>query len=262
MSDRTLSRRQFVASGVAAVGAMLGSTRARGEIWADDAGEWAPNHVTHVGDDWDELEIYQPRLITNASDRRQMVGMFGAYMDSDRYDTRAYTYWLRYSHQDSLLDVIPFLGERFAGDAHLGDHEPFTAFVDPDTGDIEDVLYTGYHHYGVALEADEANLSSEATDDPTHTPLKVVSPHHHYRLGDEDAGVLASNVTDTKSFLDGYPDWDDQGIWDSSNREAVTDPWAAREIGHWWEEGTWDHRLARIRLALTIRDRHDDLIEV
>lgn len=256
----TLTRREFVATTAATVGLLAGTHTTAAQEWTDERGGWAPDHVTHVGDDVGELELYQPRLITTVSDRRQMIGMFGAYMDSDEYDTRAYSYWLKYTHQDSVLDRLGFLSERFAADAHLGDHEPFIAFVDPDTGAVEEVVYTGYHHYAVKLGATDANLSAEAADDPTHTPLEVVSPHHHYRLGEADAGTLASNTTDMDSFLTAFEDWDEQGIWDSSDRQTVRDPWRARERGHWWKAGTWDHRLAQIRVLMTVRDEHDDLL--
>lgn len=260
-TERTLSRREFVTGTAVAAATVLGTSRtARADIWRDDAGGWASDHITHVGDDTEELEKYQPRLISDAFDREKMIGMFGWYADSEDHDTRAYNYWLKYTHQDSLVDHIPLLGEALAADAHLGDHEPYTAFVDTDTGEVKEVLYTGYHHYAVHLDAEDANLSSEVLDEPTHTPLEIVSPHHHYRLGSEDAGTLASNTTDMESFLDVYDDWREDWLdADSTNLEAIKDPWKAREIGHWWAEGTWDHRLARIRVFLNWRDEHDDL---
>lgn len=260
--SRTYTRRQVVTGTAIAVGTVLGSSRsAQADIWADEGGAWAPEHVTHVGDDPDELAKFQPRLVSTPTDRNKMIGMFGWYADSDEYDTRAYSYWLKYTHQDSLVDLIPFIGGLAAADSHLGDHEPFIAFVDPETDEVEDVLYTGYHHYGVHLESDDANLDAEVLDRPTHTPLEIQAPHHHYQLADEGEGVLADYTTDMESFLENYDDW--RETWldaESTNLGAIQDPWKAREIGHWWAEGTWDHRLARIRVFLNWRDEHDDLI--
>lgn len=248
------TRRQFLATSGATLAAVVGV----GSVSATDDFGWLPGHVTQVGDDPDELERYQPRLVTNAEDRQKMVGMFGWYADSSVYDTRAYYYWLKYTHQDSVLDSIPLVGGIFAADAHLGDHEPYIAFVNTATGEVERVVYTGYHHYAVELDADNANLSDGyQAGVETHTPLEVVTPHHHYRLADEGRGVLASNITSMDSFLDAYPTWDRQGIFDNSNEETVRDPWEVKSAGHWWDEGTIDYRLASIRIALNWRDAGD-----
>ncbi|ELY97142.1 hypothetical protein [Natrialba asiatica] len=263
MSDQSLSRREFIASGVAAVGAVLGTQSASADIWSDEGGSWAASHITHVGDDAAELEKYQPRLVTLPEDRQRMIGIYGWYADSDRYNTRAYNYWMKYSHQDSLTDRIPFLGSLFAEDAHLGDHEPFTALVDSETGAVQEVLYSGYHHYASVLAAENAHLSAEAVEGKeTHTPLEVVTPHHHYRLAGTDDGVLASNTTSMESFLDAFPVWDDDGVWASTDRRTVADPWRVRDTGTWWDKSTLDYQFARIQLFLAWRDEHDNLVGV
>ncbi|MFP8891831.1 hypothetical protein ACLI4U_18975 (plasmid) [Natrialbaceae archaeon A-CW2] len=249
----TRTRRQFLL-GAAAVGAAVVGLSSSGSADA----HWLPDHVTVAGDGGEELEKYAPSLITLPGQRQKMQGLYGIWMDSTEHDLRAYMYWLRYSHQDSLLDGIPLVGELFSRDAHLGDHEPFIAFVDVATGEVRETVYTGYHHYGVHLTGDQINLAERAVDNrETHVVLRVIDPHHHYRLGDPGRGALASNLTSLNSFLEAYPRWDDRGIWDSSDRETVTDPWRARERGHWWRDGSIDKRLADIRLFLNWRDAGD-----
>jgi len=260
-----VSRRRFLTiSGATAAAIVTPTVSATPEdpVTEEDGADhdWLPEHVHTVGDDPDDLENYAPSLITTREERSRMQGLYGIWMDSADHDERAYMYWLRYSHQDSLVDGIPILGEIFAADAHLGDHEPFVAFVDRQTGEVTQTIYTGYHHYAVHLEGDEINLTGHVFDTrDTHVPLEVISPHHHYRLGDSGRGALASNITSMESFLEAYPRWRDRGTFDSSSKIAVTDPWYAKQRGTGGIQTRFDARVAQIRVLLNLRDR-DTLI--
>ncbi|USZ73797.1 hypothetical protein [Natronosalvus halobius] len=250
------TRRQILTAGAALVGtALVGSTASAQE------GDWLPDHVVAAGDDVESLEPYQPKLVTTPADRAALLGFYGCWMDSAEYDERVYLFWARYTHQDSSIDAIPFLGDIFARDSHLGDHEPYALFADRQTGEVKRILYSGYHHYGVSKSKDEIELVADATAAETHPVLDVVSPHHHYQLVHEDRGVLPSTFTGLESFLEAHPRWRDRDVWRNADLESVTDPWHAEERGYWWKDGTRDARMAWLRVALDWRDSdHDELI--
>lgn len=257
-----LSRRQFL-SGATAAGLSL---VAPGLASAAEPPEWAPDHITNVGDDTTELKKFEPYLDATYEDRQKMVGVYGWFADSKRYDTRAYYYWVKYPSQDSLADAIPLIGGLFSKDAHFGDHEPFIVYADPDTDEVQEVVYSGYHHYAVRLSADEATLIQDNADVPTHMSLKVATPHHHYiHQTDTSAGVPAHTIVgedNFQSFLQAKSEWERKEIFKSSYLPAVHDPWIPKDRGYWWADGTLDKQFARIRLLLNWRDSgHDTTVK-
>ncbi|WP_276257233.1 hypothetical protein [Halomontanus rarus] len=255
-----LSRRRFLAAATATVA----TTIVPGLATADTP-DWSPDHIVNVGDEDAGLRRYQPYLDIRRDDQQSLIGIYGWYADSDTYDTRAYYYWAKYAKQDSLADQIPLVGPLFAKDSHFGDHEPVIVFTDAETGAVEEVVYSGYHHFGVQLAADQMTLVEDEADQPTHPSLEVATPHHHYRhQRDGTRGVRASSIAGAEfgSFLEKQSAWEKNGVFGASHEPAVFDPWEARDQGTWWAEDSWDYRFARIRLVLNWRDEsHDDLIQ-
>ncbi|WP_049967301.1 hypothetical protein [Natrinema thermotolerans] len=230
---------------------------------AEDPPEWAVDHITSVGDDPAELRKYEPYLDIPWSDQQSLIGVYGWYADSSEFDTRAYYYWAKYAKQDSLTDSIPVLGPLLSLDSHFKDHEPVAVFADTDTGEVTDVIYSGYHHFGVRLTGEEMTLVQDETDRPTHPSLQVAVPHHHYRhQRDETKGVPAHTISGAEfgSFLEQRSVWDQNNVFASSHEPAVNDPWLAKSRGTWWAKDTWDYQFARIRILLNWRDGGEDLI--
>jgi len=146
--------------------------------------------------------------------------------------------WLKLSHQDGL----PFI----RADSHLGDHEPIYVFVDS-SGNVERVVYTAYHHFAGELDGLQLQQSLRENEDgePTHVQLEIINPWHHYlpRTDPSDARVTLVDVEgdDEASYLD---TWQTRGIFDSTADEAIYDPWSVADRGSWWDESTWDYRVA------------------
>ncbi|ELY68840.1 twin-arginine translocation signal domain-containing protein [Natrinema versiforme] len=255
-----LSRRQFL-TGATATAATIAVP---GLASAATPPDWSPDHITSVGDDLAELRKYEPYLDIAWTDQRQLIGIYGWYADSEEHDTRAYYYWCKYSKQDSLSDSIPVFGPLLAADSHFQDHEPALVLADRDTGEVQTVLYSGYHHFAVELSGDEITLVQDETDQPTHPSLEVASPHHHYRhQRDETRGVPAHTISGAEfgSFLDKQSQWEQNGVFKSSNNTAIFDPYSVSELGTWWDKSTIDYQFARIRLLLNWRDQgHDELV--
>lgn len=228
-----VSRRQFLAGATATAAAIA----VPGLASAATPPAWSPDHITSVGDDLEQLRTYQPYLDATREDRQKMVGCYGWYADSDKHNTRAYYYWIKYPSQDSLFDAFPVLGGLFSKDAHFKDHEPFICYTDPDTGEVQDVVYSGYHHYAVQLMADEATLVQDRADFPSHMSLRVETPHHHYsHQRDETKGVPAHTIVGDNSFgsfLDKQSAWEKNEVFSSSHKPAVFDPWVIRDRGTW-----------------------------
>lgn len=259
---RELLRGAGIAAGAGLLGAGTQPTTARGaSADVSDPDDWAlqHDHIDDWGDDPEVLEHYQPRLVIDPRDREQFLGTYGWYADSEEHGQRAVYLWTRYSHQDSLFDFLPFVGPFFQIDAHFGDHEPVIVFVDLDSGEVEEVLYTGYHHYAAHLTRDDGLPLSESRKEgeETHVTLRVIHPHHHFEIERDRDGVPVDTLGPINSFAEAYPAWTDRGIFENTYHPALQDPWRLTDRGHWWEEGTWDQRLARIHIALDWRDAGD-----
>lgn len=255
-----LSRREFLTTAAATAAAVA----VPGLAGAAEPPEWSPDHITNVGDDPAELRKYEPYLDIPWSDQQSLIGVYGWYADSEKYDTRAYYYWAKYVKQDSLFDSIPIIGPLASADSHFKDHEPVAILADTDTGNVQKVMYSGYHHFAVELSGAEMTLVEDETNQPTHPSLEVAVPHHHYRhQNDATTGVPAHTVAGSEfgSFLEKQPQWEQNGVFGSSANEVVFDPWLISERGTWWDKNTLDYQFARIRVFLNWRDNnHNQLI--
>ncbi|ELZ05733.1 hypothetical protein [Natrialba aegyptia] len=253
------SRRQFIVSASATAAAIA----VPGLVSAETP-EWSPDHITMTGDDEDELRRYQPYLDIPWADQQSLIGVYGWFAESEDYDTRAYYYWAKYNSQNSLFDALPLIGGLFSEDAHFGDHEPVIVLADPDSGEVQRVLYSGYHHFAVDISGEDMTLVEDAESYPTHPSLQVAVPHHHFRhQRDDSRTIAASSISGAEfgSFLDQRSSWEQNGVFDSSSDTAIADPWAMSDRGTWWDESTTDYQFARIRVLLNWRDSdHDELI--
>ncbi len=243
------SRRQFLVGATATAAAVA----VPGLAGAADPPEWTPDHITTVGDDPAELRKYEPYLDIPWDDQQSLVGVYGWWADSSDHDTRAYYYWAKYAKQDSLADSIPLVGPLFAADSHFKDHEPVAQFVDTETGEVQETMWSGWHHVAVALEAADMTYVQDEADFPTHPSLEVETPHHHYsHQPDETAGVPAHTISGAEfgSFLEKQPLWEKNDVFESSHTPSVRDPWEAKSRGTWWPEDSFDYQLRRAQVVL------------
>jgi len=246
------TRRQFLRAAAGCLGIVgLSAT-------VSAAGDYPerPDHIT-ASDDEAELKQYEPALHASYTTRQEMQALYGWKAESDNYQTDAYYYWMKYPSQASVWqDWFGFDGQWFGSkDAHLTDHEPVIMFADADTGEVDTVVYSSGHHYADELSADEANLTQDRRSDSSHVNLAVDPTHHHYNDEQEGDGAFASEFLggtdrDIKSWLDARQAWYDNDVFAKSSEDAVEDPWAARDRGMWWAEGTKDARLKGIYQTL------------
>ena len=241
MNRRTFCRR--VAAVTVASLAIASPASAESADWADDGDE-----ITRSDDEAELLE-YLPylRYETGSPSREQLIGIYGWKAESPDYETDAYYFWARYTHQNAGAEHFGPL-ERAAGylasDAHLFDHEPSITFVDPSTGDVEEVVYTQGHH-SVARETDPPLMEGD-NDQPTHVSLRVVDPWHHYDPDEEKRGVDVRNFAEFGSFLKKRDAWRDNGFYENSSAEAIDNPWTARERDTWFEDSFRDWAAAKM----------------
>ncbi|WP_440767500.1 hypothetical protein [Natronorubrum sp. DTA7] len=257
------SRRQYLskAAVTAAVpGAALTAAvgKAAAEIddydWSDDG-----DYIERT-DDLDEIRAYMPYLRISPDSRRQLIGLYGWKAQSPDHDTDAYYIWARYTHQDAAADDLTLLDRAFsvfASDSHLWDHEPSIIYVDPQTGEIEKAVVTGYHHF--PLEITNPTLSEgEIEGHETHLNLNVVDPWHHYTHDRLENGVDVTNFARFESWLEHRDSWIDNGFYENSNPVAIDNPWSFLEDTHsWWAEGTWDYRAGKWWNMLGLRGADD-----
>ncbi|AUX09274.1 hypothetical protein AArcSl_1645 [Halalkaliarchaeum desulfuricum] len=229
-----LSRRELLAGTAAALAGTIGLSSAGAAVDY----EGVPDDVELTFDEeW--LERYQPALIKSSDGRRRSVGLFAYRATKEDTDTEVACYWHRLTHQDGL----PLIGS----DGHLYDHEPAYVFVED--GAVEEVVFTGYHHFASSIEGDRLHdhLVANHTSEATHPVLEVVDPWHHYdavRASDSDEGERAFLALE--DFTAAESSWRANDIWEATASEAVYDPHSMRDRDSWWDEGTFDYRMASL----------------
>lgn len=245
-----LTRRQYLAT--TATPAFLGfgpfgSGDDESELEYDGRVPKIPEHIT-ARDDENELENYQPKLVTTPTARSDMRGMYGWIAESDEYDVTAYYYWTRYNTQRS---VLYYLGVDWGPDEHYLDHEPTIVFV-KDDGRIDSVVTTGGHHYAIEIRGDRPSVTEDRVDElETHVNLVVVRPHNHYtEAATDEFGGFVQSYANFGSWLNQRETWFRNGRFENTADVAVVDPFEFYDDGgdvrdHWWEPDTWDAWFAR-----------------
>lgn len=209
--------------------------------------------TVHSDDDWssdidhdilfDEARLrkYQPALVMSQTTRRRFNGMYGYVAESDEEETFVCCYWGQMTHQDGLPIA--------QADSHLGDHEPIYVFVDDDSGEVDRVVYSGYHWFAAETTGEEGNLSTIRADKPTHINLRVVDPWHHYSHGDNGDGALV----DLESWPGIRDTWRQNGFYEPAQPEAIEDPWTMLERDSWWRDGSTDAWFADLWRRVGLR---------
>ena len=241
----TVGRRAFLRGTGAAAVATGGVAIATGPAAAahDTA---KPEHVT-LSFDETTLERYRPRLVTRHLDVSPSK-QYAWLATSPEHDTDAYTYWTWYVTQEGLTDR----------DSHYLDREPVYVFVDAETDEISEVVYSGYHWLA-------ARTRSPTTDVDDHPLFQVAERYHHYYRTGDDTGELV-DLADMDAVFD---EWIDNGWEEDLEPGAAQYPWLLASVdsgasrAHWWRENSlgfsWTAQWMRLwkRLGLRGADEAD-----
>lgn len=230
----TRTRRAFLASAAATAASAV----TLGTVSAQETA-FDPDDVT-IEWDYDWLQQYRPGFKTTYQTMQRSNGLYAYRATSKEYEYDVACYWHRLTHQDGLPMLSP--------DSHNYDHEPCYVFVN-DSGNVEEVAYTHFHHFADVLEGEALSnaLLAHETGDTTHVPLEIISPWHHYTvrsdLSEDDLVWVDVEDTEGVSFLD---TWTSRGAFESTQDETVFDPAVMRDRSSWWDESTMDYRFASI----------------
>ncbi|WP_152421843.1 hypothetical protein [Halorubrum saccharovorum] len=230
--SNAVTRRAFLAS-AAAVGAVAGSQ----SVTATHP-EQKPDHVT-VRYDTDIIERYQPALVLDGVEI-EPYSYCAMVAESPERGLGCVVGFHRYTHQEGFS----------MEDSHFGDTEPAYVFFDSRTGDVVQVVYSGYHWYQASTWANNLDY---VVDDRQRPILRVIPPHHHHTT-DFARSEISDVRTDipTSDLTERYPEWLEDDLEDQIRPGSVYSPWNMRDWEAWWEPSTmteFEITLQRIWLA-------------
>lgn len=261
----THTRRQFLraTAGAASVGLLTGPTTAQ-----VDTSDWAykPDHVT-LSFPRGELEAYQPKIATSRDAREKIIGLYGFKAESEEWDLDVYSYWMRYSFQESATDSLGSVSQLLSGggpDSHFRDHEPANVYV-RDDGTPDKAVVTGYHHFALDIPFDSSDTlwtEDRLTATRSHVHLNVVDPWHHYRSvpppAEDSRATLLESQFELSNWLDARDGWKDNGFYSHSHGPAIENPFVMYdERNTWWADGTVDKQFAPLWIKLGLGGARD-----
>lgn len=211
------TRRQFLTSAAAG----LAGAAAAGTASADHP-DSQPSDVSLAFDE-QYLKDYRPLLVIRHLDVRPQ-GLYGWVATSAEHETDTLVYSAAYTHQNSGAEPLGIA----APDAHFGDHEWFYVFVDSDTGDVQEVVFSAYHWL-----AGRATSGSIPFYEDTHPKAHVVSPWHQFTLT-QDEGVFV----ELDDLTEAFEHWLANGMEKDLQPGTVADPWRMKGAdgrAHWWK---------------------------
>lgn len=194
----------------------------------------SPEHVTiEYDEDW--LQNYKPRLqLFHIPSERRPQYLAGWKATSPEHDTDVAVFFCYYSTQVGLT----------IWDSHLHDREPIYVFVDSTTGEIEEVLYTGYHWF--KAETNDPPLDG---DRPV---FHVVHPWNHYMEHPSPETAYLDDV-EVEPLTDRFDVWLRNGWNESLHPGAATNPWIMRSRESWWRQKDWKDTVALHLYRLYLR---------
>lgn len=226
MHDGRVTRRGFL---IGVGTALVGGTAIAGTASAD---HWShqPGSVTITYDEA-ALDAYRPRLVLRGVN--EIPDLYGWIATSPDYDTDAYVYWSHYNIQEG---VAPF-----GLDSHFGDREPVYVFVDDTTGEIEEVVYSGWHWMA-------ARTSSPNLDAGEQHPKLQVAPRHHQYFQTPESG----NLYDVGDLRDEFDQWLANGIEEALEPGTAVNPWRMQSRDDWWRDSTFGTNTFRLLWSIDL----------
>lgn len=176
------------------------------------------NRPDHVTCEYNEstLEDYQPKLTINHLDI-QPTTVYAEYCSSPEHDTDVAMYWAYYPVQEGISSA----------DSHRLDREPIYVFINEDTGDVDKVVYTGYHYIKAT------NVNPDIVD-TKNTTFEVAKPHHHYT----DIGVDAYGEYPSLSDFSTVHDYWYKNGWEA-NPTVTANPYEIQYTTSWWSNDSY-----------------------
>lgn len=221
--DRTFGRREVLKTGAAALATGVGVTNgvaAAGEYPHQDR----PDHV-QISTAPEDIQPWQPLLTWDTYPEREPLGYWGFRASSPEHDTDVVVGFHKYTQQEGISSY----------DSHAGDHEPIYVFFNPTTGDIVDVVCSGYHWYRMQIPSSSIRtVSNSIGEQPV---LRGIKPWNHH------LPVAPEEPRDGRSFgLESLPDdlygWLYNGLSDPLREDQPYNPWKMRRADGWWKPGT------------------------
>ncbi|APX98550.1 hypothetical protein [Natronorubrum daqingense] len=193
--------------------------------------------VTHSADDWTEvpddaevmydeyrLRKYQPRVSMSSDLRSDTDGMYAVLAESEDEETFVCCYWLDLPSAETA--VVDF-------NSQIGSHKPIYVFVDAETEEVEEIVYSGYQYLAADTQPDEDDLEQARADEPTHATFEVIDPYNHL-VYDEDGGGAFLELHDID---DERETWEQHQWLDVADPLAVDDPWQMADRESWFHDG-------------------------
>lgn len=201
----------------------------------------------HTDDDWqnkdDETEIYfdhyrlrqyAPKLRLTANVRPRFKGLYGYVAEHPDEDTFVCCYW---SHLESA--TTPWgLSDASA----LGDHKPVYVFVDHESGEVDRVIYAGWHLLAAEATEWETDFVTGRNPDERHIVLEIDDPHHYYR--DRDGDESGAEFVEIESLPDERETWLANGFDGTVDPVTVEHPWVFLSSRSSWLRSRSDSYVA------------------
>ena len=222
-----VSRRDVLRTGAAAlaVGAVGGSVAGSAAAATGDYPHLdVPEHVT-ISTDPAGIEPWQPRLTWGAEYPDQdPLGYYSFRVSSPEYADDCVVGFHKYEKQDGVSEH----------DSHDGDHEPVYVFFDSDTGDVTNVVCSGYHWFRSKIPASSIRLVD--TDRGQQPVLRVVDPWHHHLPVQPEQG-WGGRTFDVETLDAAISEWLTNDMASELRTDQPYLPWRMRSAEDWWREG-------------------------
>ncbi|ELZ14407.1 hypothetical protein C478_07277 [Natrinema thermotolerans DSM 11552] len=182
-----------------------------------------PEHVT-VSFDRAAIEAYQPRLLWDRYDVADPISYTALYAESPEWDTDVVAGFHEYAQQEGAT----------AQDSHAGDHEPSYVFINSDTGDVQRVVYSGYHWFQASVTRDQIRLvqNDAGGENPV---LRRVPPWNHH-LPTASGIDRTGRAFPVESMLDSLDAWLVNGMSGSLRVDQPLNPWKMLNAHDWWQD--------------------------
>lgn len=223
---RVYTRRDVLKTSATALAAGAVGTGAVGTVAAtgDHAHLDVPEHVS-ISTDPADIEPWQPRLSWPQYPDQDPLAFYGMRVSSPDFHDDCIVGFHKYESQEGVSSQ----------DSHDGDHEPIYVFFDADSGDVTNVVCSGYHWFRSSIPASSIRLVD--TDAGQQPVLQVQDPWHHHLLisPEQNRDGRTFELRDLNASISA---WLTNGMAGDLRTDQPFMPWRMRNADDWWREGT------------------------